>query len=86
MGIDKFFDWIMDFLYDLASLVLMLLPNSPFNTDGFVSGLMKFEKIMANINYFIPFNDMFLIMGIYLGAVIIWMASRWLLRFAKYIN
>lgn len=82
----KFFDWFMDFLFELASLVLMLLPDSPFKTEEFVNTLMAFEKIMANINYFIPFNDMFLIMGVYLGAVIIWMGARWLLRFAQYID
>lgn len=82
----KFFDWIMDFLFEIVSLVIGLLPNSPFKTEEFQTGLAKFEEIMSNINYFIPFNDMFLIMSVYLGAVIIWMASRWLLRFAKYIN
>lgn len=76
----------MDFLYNLASLVLMVLPESPFQNEGFISGLNQFADIMANINYFIPFNDMFIFMGIYLVCVLIWYGARWLLRFVKYID
>lgn len=82
----KLFDWFMDFIYDLAVLALALLPNSPFNNETFISGLAKFESIMSNINYFIPFNDMFLFMGVYLLAVIVWYGLRWVLRMAKYID
>lgn len=82
----KLFDWFMDFLYTIAHAVLMLLPDSPFENEGFTDALAKFDSIMANINYFIPFNDMFLFMGIYLVAVLIWYGARWLLRFVKYID
>ena len=82
----KLFDWIMDFLYNLASAVLMVLPESPFQSDGFTSALNSFNNIMANINYFIPFNDMFIFMGVYLLCVIIWYGARWLLRFVRYID
>ena len=80
------FDWIMDFLYMLASAVLGILPNSPFASEGFISALAGFSKIMSHINYFIPFNDMFIFMGIYLVAVIIWYGARWILRLANYIS
>lgn len=82
----KLFDWVMDFLYDLASLALALLPNSPFANETFINGLAQFQTIMSNINYFIPFNDMFLFMGIYLLAVIIWYGLRWVLRLVNYID
>ena len=82
----KLFDWFMDFIYKLASGALSLLPDSPFQSDGFTSTLNQFANIMSNINYFIPFNDMFIFMGIYLGAVLIWYGLRWILRFAKYID
>ena len=76
----------MDFLYTLASAILVVLPDSPFATDGFTATLDKFSTIMANINYFIPFNDMFLFMGVYLLCVIIWYGARWILRFVRYID
>ena len=82
----KLFDWFMDFIFDLASAALSILPDSPFQTDGFASMLESFGGIMSNINYFIPFNDMFLFMAIYLTAVLVWYGLRWVLRFAKYID
>lgn len=82
----KLFDWIMDFLFQIAQAVLMVLPNSPFQNQEFVTIFEKFNGIMENINYFIPFNDMFLFMGIYLVCVLIWYGARWLLRFVRYID
>ena len=82
----KLFDWIMDFLYSLASAVLGVLPESPFVSDGFTSALNGFGNIMGNINYFIPFNDMFIFMGVYLLCVLIWYGARWVLRLAQYID
>lgn len=83
---NRFFDWVMDFIFELARMALMLLPDSPFASDGFTTTMAKFNEIMANVNYFIPFNDMFLFMGIYLVAVLIWYGLRWVLRMAKYID
>lgn len=83
---NRFFDWIMDFIFNLAQAALMLLPDSPFASEEFTNTMAKFTEIMENINYFIPFNDMFLFMGIYLVAVLIWYGLRWVLRWAKYID
>lgn len=82
----KMADWFMDFLYDLAYYALYLLPSSPFQLDSVSSVLEKFQGIMANINYFIPFGDMLLITFGYVAAVLIWYGLRWILRLAQYID
>ena len=82
----KLFDWVMDFLYDLASIVLLLLPESPFQTASMAASLDKFGDIMANVNYFIPFGSMVQIMVAYLTCVLIWYAVRWILRLTQYID
>lgn len=79
-------NWFMDFIYKLAEWALMLLPDSPFQNDGWVSGLQGFEKIMSYINYFIPVGTMVLITSAYISAVIVWYVVRWVLRLAQYID
>ncbi len=78
-------DKIMDFLYALAEVALMLLPESPLQTESVEQGLSSFSKIMANINYFIPFGWMLTIGAAYITCVLIWYAARWVLRITKYI-
>lgn len=78
-------DTIMNFLVDIASHALELLPDSPFANLEF-EGLTKFEEIMGWINYVIPFGIMVNILLTYLVAVGVWYVARWLLRLAQYID
>lgn len=80
------FDWIMDFIYDLAYVALAILPNSPFQNEKWLSGLDSFGIIMSNINYFVPFGTFLMIGAAYLTGVLIWYGVRWILRIANYIN
>jgi len=84
--IQHIFDWIMDFLYDLAVVALMLLPDSPFQSIEFKNGLSAFSDLMSHINYFIPFGQMLGIGAAYITAVAIWYAVRWVLRMVQYID
>lgn len=81
-----FFDWFMDFTYDLTVKALSPLPDSPLQSDEWDSGLNAFEGIMGQINYFVPIGNLFLIMTSYLSAVMVWYGVRWALRFSKFIS
>lgn len=82
----KIVDWILDFIYNLAVIAIAWLPDSPFQTADFKQALASFSEIMSNINYFIPFGGMFAITTIYVSAVLVWYAARWVLRIARYID
>jgi len=79
-------DWILDFLYKIAAAAISFLPDSPFATQSFKNALSSFSDLMSNINYFIPFGDMFVMAGVYIAAVLVWYGVRWILRLARYIE
>lgn len=82
----KIVDWLLEFLYKLASIVLSILPDSPFQTDSFKDGLSNFSDIMGHINYFVPVGDFVTILSGFLAVTIIWYGARWILRLAQYID
>lgn len=80
----RIFEYVMDFLYDIAAVALALLPTSPFADIG--TSFAGFETIMSYINYFVPIGPMLAIFTTYLTAVLVWYGIRWILRIAKYID
>lgn len=82
----KIANWFLDFIYDLASVILLILPDSPFQNPEFTQGLEPFKDIMSNINYFLPIGTIVKITAAYVAAVTIWYVVRWVLRIAQYID
>jgi hypothetical protein len=79
-------DTILSFLYTLASLAVGWLPNSPFQTSEFRDAVRPVGEVMSWVNYFVPVGQMLAVFAVYLVAVGIWYAVRWLLRLAQYID
>lgn len=67
-------------LGEVISFFLDLLPDSPFQKLSFNLG-----EVMGYVNYFIPVGMFVDVLGLYLAAVIVWYAVRWVLRFVRYI-
>lgn len=77
-------NWLLDFLSELAYTVLSILPDSPIQKIS--PDLSNFSEIMSWINYFIPIANLIAIMSTYLSAVLIYYAARWILRLTQYID
>lgn len=81
--IKRIVDAIMEFLAGLVEVAIGWLPESPF-VD--LPEFSQFRQIMSWINYFVPVGTMLSIFTVYLAAVAVWYAVRWILRIARYID
>jgi hypothetical protein len=79
----KWVNELIEGLSDALLLVLMLLPDTPFNWS---MGTGITGILLSHINYFVPFATISTVMASYLLAVVIWYGVRWILRFARYIQ
>lgn len=67
----------------LASLLLNLLPNSPFRGYAFSAVT---TKLIGYLNWLIPFHLVVTSMLVYVGIVALWYVIRWGMRFVKFIE
>lgn len=81
----KIIDALLEWLSDMVTAVLLLLPESPFANLSLAT-VPGFANVMGWINYFVPIGPMLGIFTAYLAAVLIWFGIRWVLRLAKYID
>lgn len=63
----------------IFGLILDLLPDSPFQQFDF-SG---WSDYLGYVVYFFPVREFLLFMQLLLGAILIWYAYRWVLRFIR---
>ena len=83
----RLWDWLTDFVYDIAYFFIMLLPASPF--QEFAKEFQQdtpFENILNYLNYFVPIGAMVSFFVTYVAAVAVWYVCRWALRLVRYIQ
>lgn len=80
----KLVNYLIEFFAYVVTLVLNVLPNTPFEWD-FIQSFLD-NKYVKFASYFVPFDGMLSFMEVYITAVFIWYAYRWVLRFVKYIE
>jgi len=68
----------------IASAVLSLLPNSPFEWD-FVNTIKSMPYVSV-VFYFIPFEAMISVTMAYITAVVGYYVVRWVLRIIKLVG
>lgn len=76
-------DWLTDFLNDVQSVIMALLPDSPFT---FLSMPEEIEKILGYINWVIPFYLIGNTLMAWSGAIAIYYAYQTILRWIKSIQ
>lgn len=72
-------NWIISAFGDILSLILTLLPDSPFNWD--ITGINN--SYLQIIFYVLPIQEIAVIMGTYIPAVGTWYLYRIVLRWLK---
>jgi hypothetical protein len=80
----KLINYLIEFFAYIVTLVLNVLPDSPFNW-GFVQSFLDSPYVKFAV-YFIPFDSILAFLEVYVTAVFIWYAYRWVLRVIKYIQ
>jgi hypothetical protein len=80
----KLINYLIQFFAYVVTLVLNVLPDSPFSW-GFVQSFID-NPYVKFASYFIPFDAMLSFMEVYVAAVFVWYTYRWVLRFVKYIE
>lgn len=77
-------DIILNFFLSLVTGAIELLPESPF--ANIEIEFNEFHRIMGYINYFVPIGTILSILTLYLTAVGLYYAVRWILRIAQFID
>jgi hypothetical protein len=77
-----FFQWVIDGFSAILTYLIWLLPNSPF---VFVNDNV-ITPYLGMLNWFIPFQAMFVFLGSWASAVIVFYAIKVILRWAKVIT
>lgn len=85
MMIDAIINTVLQTLETIAAAVLMLLPDSPFQSIT-LDNLGVLSDVMGYINYFIPMAQILGFISLYISAIVIWYSVRWILRIARYID
>jgi len=74
------FNWVIDNLVYLVSLLLAILPDSPF--DAIKNG-MESNVLLSSIGYLFPVAEYVAFLQIYAAAVLVWYGIRILARWVK---
>lgn len=80
---DTLFNWLTSKLDYVLSVVLALLPDSPFQAITTNANITNF---LGYINYFVPMNEIMAIMQAWITAVGVFYVYQAILRFAKVIE
>ena len=87
MNLGEFFgnakDWLADFLNEIQSVIMMLLPNSPFK-DIVVPKYIT--EILGYINWLVPFYMIGNTLLAWIGAIAVYYAYQTVLRWIKSIQ
>lgn len=81
----KIINWLMDWAFEIASIALTILPDSPIQQIQ-IEMPAPLADALAWVNYFVPFGIMFTIMTSYVSAALIYYGVRLVLRWTKYIQ
>ena len=80
---DILFNWITSKLDYVLSVVLALLPDSPFQLLTRNNTVIEY---LGYVNYFIPMSEILAILQLWLTAVGIYYVYQAILRFAKVVE
>ena len=76
-------DWLVNFLNEIQSVIMLLLPDSPFLNFAFPK---EVNDILGNINWVVPFYLIGNTLLIWAGAIIVYYAYQSILRWRKSIQ
>ena len=75
-------EWFQQLLEKFSSWLLRVLPHSPFST--FLTQFKShFSPYLGYLNYFVPIRDFLVIIGAFLGVVIVYYAYSIIMRWVK---
>lgn len=73
-------------MIDLASQVIMKLPESPIVAGLGEAGSSPIDDWMPMVNWFVPFGTLLTILGVWLSAVAVYYLFQIVLRWIKVIE
>lgn len=79
----KLINTILNLLSKAVKVILVLLPDSPFQKIQLGDGVKSFLGV---INWVVPVGEIVTFLSLYIVAVSTWYGVRWILRFTKYIQ
>lgn len=76
-------DWLTEFLNNVQSAIMVLLPDSPFKDIVIPADL---QKILSYINWVVPFYMIGNTLLVWCGAITVYYAYQTILRWVKSIQ
>lgn len=80
---ESIFNWLSSKLQYILSIILSVLPNSPF---VMIQADAEIQQVLRWVNWVIPVTEMVAILEMWLAAIAVFYAWQLILRFAKAIE
>ena len=76
-------DWIADYLNEIQSAIMLLLPDSPFKGLTLPESV---QEVLGYINWIVPFYMIGNTLLVWTGAIVVYYAYQLILRWIKSIQ